>query len=290
MTTDATDLEKLQILDLDALRSTLGEIAPAYQGARPFPHIMFEQFLNPAVVEEAIAEFPPVASDEWNAYAHINERKFSNTDPSSWGPTLQQILAVLNSDEFVAFLSELTGIEGLFADPSLEGGGLHQSTRGGFLNVHADFTVHPLHKNWHRRANLLVYFNEDWKPEYGGDLELWATDMSTCTERVAPLANRAVVFTTNVDSFHGHPDPMTCPEAMARRSLALYYFTLDDDAVVRSTEYRARPGDGVHGALIWADKQILRGFDWAKRNLGLSDDTARKILGWIEKIKPSSSN
>ena len=285
----STDLAKTQVLDLDRLTAELSEVAPAYQSATPFPHIVFEDFLNPSVVAPAIAEFPSVASPEWNAYAHVNERKFSNTDPASWGPTLQQILATLNSVEFGAYLSKLTGIEGLFADPSLEGGGLHQSTRGGFLNVHADFTVHPQHKNWHRRANLLVYFNEDWKPEYGGDLELWATDMSVCADKVAPLANRAVIFSTEVDSFHGHPEPMTCPEGMARRSLALYYFTLDDDAPVRSTEYRARPGDGLHGGLIWADKQVLRGFDWAKRNLGLSDETARKVLGWVEKLKPGGS-
>ena len=59
----------------------------------------------------------------------------------------------------------------------LEGGGLHQSPAGGFLNIHADFTVHPHHRNWQRRANLLLYLNDDWKPEYGGDLELWTKDM-----------------------------------------------------------------------------------------------------------------
>ena len=44
-------------------------------------------------------------------------------------------------------------------DDSLEGAGLHQSGRGGFLNVHADFTVHPKQRTWRRRVNLLIYFN-----------------------------------------------------------------------------------------------------------------------------------
>ena len=273
------------VLDFEALRSGLATTAVAYQSDQPFPHIVFESFLNPAIVTGAISEFPDVASEEWKAYAHVNERKFSNTDPESWGPTLKSILEVLNSDEFVAYVSELTGIEGLFADPSLQGGGLHQSTRDGYLNVHADFTVHPHHQDWRRRVNLLVYFNEDWDPAWGGELELWSKDMKACVERIRPIANRAVVFTTDVDSFHGHPEPMTCPEGTARRSLALYYFVLDDDAVVRSTEYRARPGDGAKAITIFADKQVLRIYDWIKRHLGLSDDFAYKVLQKVDRFR-----
>ena len=70
--------------------------------------------------------------------------------------------AELNKEEFVSALSELTGIKGLKPDPSLEGGGLHQTQRGGFLNIHADFTVHPHKRNWRRRVTVLVYLNDDW--------------------------------------------------------------------------------------------------------------------------------
>ena len=288
MTSSAEAASRSQVIDLDALRARLPELAATYAAGDPFAHIAFEDFLNPAIVADAIAEFPDTASDEWKAYAHVNERKFSNTDPDSWGPTLQSILAALNSDEFVAFVGELTGIEGLFADPSLEGGGLHQSMRGGFLNVHADFTVHPHHQTWRRRANILVYFNEDWDPAWGGDLELWSRDMKICAVKIAPVANRAVIFTTEADTFHGHPEPMTLPEGMARRSLALYYFSLDEHAVVQSTEYRARPGDGAHAFAIWADKHLLRMFDWSKRHLGVTDEQARKVLDLIDRLKGSS--
>ena len=182
-------------------------------------------------------------------------------------------------------LCELTGIEGLFADPSLDGGGLHRSTTGGFLNVHADFTVHPHHSDWRRRVNLLLYFNEDWPAEFGGDLELWSSDMRECQASIAPLGNRCVVFTTDVDSFHGHPEPMRCPPGVNRQSLALYYFTHEERPFVRSTEYRARPSDGLRGALIYADKQVLRGYDWAKRRLGVADEAAFKLLGRLDRFR-----
>lgn len=273
------------VLDLEALERQLDVLTSRYEGASPFPHIVIEDFLLPAVAARAISEFPPLDVENWNPYSHANERKFSQTDPETWGPSLQSILAELNSDRFVSFLSSLTGFEGLFADDSLEGGGLHQSTTGGFLNVHADFTVHPHHRTWQRRVNLLLYLNDDWDQEYGGYLELWSRDMKECVKSIAPVANRAVIFTTDMDSFHGHPEPMTCPPGTSRKSLALYYFTVETAPTVRSTEYRARPGDGLHSVAIYADKQLLRAYDWTKRRLGLSDQTAKQLLKRIERLR-----
>ena len=249
MTDSATAGNLHEVIDLPALNAQLPALKAAYAAGAPFPHIAFEDFLNPDILADAIAEFPASDSEEWKAYAHVNERKFSNTHPETWGPTLQSILGALNSDEFIAFVGELTGIEGMFAD-----------------------------------------FNEDWDPSWGGDLELWSRDMKTCGKKVAPIANRSVIFTTEADTFHGHPEPMTLPEGRARRSLALYYFSVDDHAVVQSTEYRARPSDGnAHGFAIWADKHLLRAFDWSKRHLGVSDDQARKVLDLIDRLKGSRS-
>jgi Rps23 Pro-64 3,4-dihydroxylase Tpa1-like proline 4-hydroxylase len=287
MTTDTSfDDTMARVLDIDRLEQEADELHARYMRADPYPHIVFDDFLRPEAVAAAIEEFPPLDPAQWNNYLHANERKFSNTDPETWGPNLQDILTVLNSPRFVAFVGTLIGVEHLLPDPTLEGGGLHQSTAGGFLNVHADFTVHPHSRKLQRRANILLYLNPDWKPEYGGDLEIWSRDMTRCVEKVSPVANRVLIFSTEQDSFHGHPDPMTCPEGMARRSMALYYFSLEDDPVVRSTEYRARPDDGGLQALaIWADKLLLRAYDWAKRHLGLSDDLAQKLLAGTDRFR-----
>jgi hypothetical protein len=275
----------LPVLDMDRLERNVERLHAEYQAATPYPHIVIDDFLDWGAVKAAIAEFPPLDPERWNNYLHVNERKFSNTDPDTWGPTLQRILEELNSPRFVQFVGRLLGDDNLIADPSLEGGGLHQSTRGGFLNIHADFTVHPHNRNWQRRANILLYLNDEWKPEYGGDLELWSADMKECVQKVSPVANRVLIFTTDPTSFHGHPEPMPCPEGMARRSLALYYFSVEEDPLVRSTEYRARPGDGAHGVLIFADTQMLRAYDWMKRHLGLSDRFASKLLAYRDRFR-----
>ncbi len=276
----------LPLLDMDHLEQNVERLHSDYQSAAPYPHIVIDDFLEPEAVKAAIAEFPPLDPEQWTNYLHVNERKFSNTDPSTWGPTLQRILEELNSPRFVRFIGNLLGVDNLIADPSLEGGGLHQSTRGGFLNIHADFTVHPHNRKWQRRANILLYLNEDWKPEYGGDLELWSADMKECVEKVSPMANRVLIFTTDATSFHGHPEPMRCPEGVARRSLALYYFTRrggPDGPLDRLSVSTGRRG--ARASSSSPIQQMLRAYDWAKRHLGISDQMASKLLGYRDRIR-----
>ncbi len=256
-----------------------------YQAAVPFPHIILENLLDSGILDTALAEFPGIESTAWIHYLHLNEKKFGKTDRQSFGPTLQAIVHELNSPRFVEFLSRLTGIEGLFPDDSLEGGGLHQIPPGGFLNVHADFTVHPHHRTWRRRVNLLLYLNKDWEDSYGGHLELWDQQMKRRVHWIAPLFNRSVIFNTDADSFHGHPDPLTCPAGRTRKSMAFYYFTKEASPPrVRSTEYRARPGDGVKGIGIYLDKMVLRFYDGVKRTLGFDDQWASRTLAAIERF------
>ena len=140
------------------------------------------------------------------------------------GAAATEILDSLLTPEFIAFLEDLTGIAHLRPDPSHALGGLHVSPPGAFQGLHRDFRRHPVTREYHR-VNVLVYLNSDWLPEYGGDLELWSSDMSTCGQRIHPLAGRMVIFETSNTSGHGIPDPIKCPAGRARLSLASYYYT-----------------------------------------------------------------
>ena len=268
-----------QAIDLDSLAERMAGLRARYRSASPFPHIALDGFLSAEVGLAAEAEIPPAHRDHWVNYVHANERKFANNDPTTWGPTLQAVWRELTSPRFVNVLSELTGIDDLVTDDSLEGAGLYQTRSGGFLNIHADFTVHPHQRHLRRRVNLLVYLNEDWPASYGGDLELWSRDMKTREEVIAPIGNRAVIFTTGADTWHGHPEPLRCPPDRARRSLAIYYYTVEDAPVARSTEYRSRPGDGTKSILIYLDNELVRAYDWLKRRVGLSDERTSRLLG-----------
>lgn len=270
----------------------VSSLANVYQNNRPFPHIQLTGFLDPEVARSIAAEFPGAGTEAWTQYKHHNENKLGMAKRELFPPQLGAVADELNSPEFVAWLSHLTGIPGLVADPSLEGGGLHQSGRGGFLNMHTDFSMHHYHKNWRRRVNVIVYLNPGWKEEWGGAIEFWEKNekgaMKACAAKYPPLLNDAVIFTTDDRSLHGFPDPLTCPDAESRKSLAFYYYTAEDHAspVAHSTDYFARPQDGVKEKfLIWLDTKAVDLYSRAKARLGFSDEFASKILGFLSRKK-----
>jgi hypothetical protein len=267
------------IIDSGKWAALAREHAAAYQAAEPYPHAQFDHFLEPWAAEKAMHAFPKVGGQGWIHYLHVNEKKHGLNKMDRIPGFLQEVIRVLNSEAFVRYLSELTGIPGLLPDPSLEGGGLHQSQRGGFLNIHADFTVHPHRRNWRRRVNVLVYLNEGWLEEYGGELELWSRDMKACVRKISPVFNRCVIFNTDEDSYHGLPEPINCPENMTRKSIALYYFTEEESAPrKRATNYRARPGDGLRAVWIYLDKQLVNVYNTVKGRLGINDDFVSRVL------------
>lgn len=269
----------MSVFDYQRFRSSLHQDKESYSGAEVFPHIVIENFLEGEVLNNALADFPAISDQGWIHYIHFNENKGGLNKRELIPPSLGAIIDELNSPEFVQYLSELTGIPDLVPDPSLEGGGLHQIKPGGFLNIHADFTAHPHNRLWRRRVNVLVYLNHDWKEEYGGKLELWTKDMKRSFKKVAPLFNRCVIFNTDTDSYHGHPEPLTCPADRTRKSIALYYFTEEKTPPVKiATNYHARPGDGAKAILIWLDKKALSIYNRLKGLLGINDDFASKIL------------
>jgi 2OG-Fe(II) oxygenase superfamily len=135
----------------------------------------------------------------------------------------------LNSASVLKSLESLTGEGPLISDPFFDGGGLHQIERGGHLSIHSDFAK-PRHLPIFRRLNLIIYLNKDWKEGFGGSLELWSRDGKQKVKSVLPVANRAVIFTTDTTSYHGHPEPVNCPPNMSRRSLALYYYSVQPPA------------------------------------------------------------
>lgn len=231
-------------LDPDECRAFGKSLAERYQTASPFPHIVIDDFIEADVLKAVLAEFP--ASNNKTYFDRDQERlKFQYQPHESSSGLIRNLFAELNSQAFLGFLEEMTGMKGLISDPHFEGGGLHETKRGGHLGVHADFNIHGQLKV-ERKLNLLIYLNENWEDEYGGQLELWDQQMKGCEVRVKPVFGRAVVFTTALDSFHGHPDPLSCPPERSRRSIATYYYSAPEGGLAalpkRTTNFQARPG------------------------------------------------
>jgi Rps23 Pro-64 3,4-dihydroxylase Tpa1-like proline 4-hydroxylase/glycosyltransferase involved in cell wall biosynthesis len=205
-----------------------------YNQAQPFPHIVIDNFLPPSILNGVIDDFRNHNDWGWDNSQYSQQHQVKKFF-SPWNENGNNILPIntklilnyLNSPETVSMLEKLTGIDGLIADPTLLGGGMHKIDSGGKLSIHADSRKHAVTGNY-RRINLLVYLNKNWNSEWGGSLQLWNNDMTTMVQDIQPFFNRVVIFNTGGDTYHGHPHVLNTPEGVSRISLALYYYTKEN--------------------------------------------------------------
>jgi len=257
-------------LPLPRMEALAASARATYAEAKPFPHVVFDDFFDPRLLELVLEEFPKPGEIPWQRFDTGQEIKLASSREASFGPATRLLLYHLNSMTFLKFLSSVTGIENLISDPGFEGGGLHQIVRGGKLGVHADFNKHR-DFGLDRRLNLLLYLNRDWREEYGGHLQLWNRDMSRCEAKVLPIFNRVMLFGTSDFTYHGHPDPLQCPDGMSRKSLALYYFSngrpAEEITGGHSTIFRPRNENDFRPTIGQRTRDLARAIDQRTRDL-----------------------
>lgn len=219
-----------------------------FLSSEPFSNIVIDGLFDKSFLSEIELQYPGRDTVQWWKYDNHFEKKLACNRIDEMPQCIQKFFNLVNSREFVKNLEMLTGIEMLIADPSLNGGGLHRIERGGKLDIHADYNFHKT-TGWRRRLNMITFLNNDWKEEYGGHTEFWNKDMSKCVTKILPVFNRTVIFAVDDDSYHGHPEPLSCPTNRSRMSLATYYYTLYDgdveDIEYRSTDFKRRPDDDI---------------------------------------------
>lgn len=224
---------------LDPVRLALGLTqAQGYRTRHPFPHAVLRDCFDPDLLKLVASQFPGLDSPAWDGFkdGRVESKKHASNKLGLFQAELATVLIELNTAYFLDWLERLTGIQGLIPDPYFLGGGIHATERGGHLGIHTDFNRH-----WKlgldRRLNVLIYLNEDWHSSWGGELALYERQVATPgsnhpwtpSERpvvwVPPVLGTMVVFDTSPWSFHGHSEPLACPDGVLRKSLALYYYT-----------------------------------------------------------------
>jgi len=220
------DIENIISKNFLDLKSVAKSEKINYLKAQPFPSIVFNDFFKEDYLDTILKDFPDLAKlKESQNYNVKNEIKLSNNNYDKFPQKIKSFIDFLNSDIFLNFLQEVTSVEEkLIADPNLEGGGLHEIKNGGILKVHTDFNRHPF-LDLDRRINVLIYLNKFWKDSFKGHLELWDKDMTRCVKKILPSFNTMAIFSTTDFSNHGHPEHISCPENLSRKSIALYYFS-----------------------------------------------------------------
>ena len=217
-----------------ATEDRLNALQTEFAQAQPFPHIVIDDFFNAELAHALENEFPIQQGESnkevwqslgWHVYDNPIEGKLAFDHIQALDECFQTAWNALESPDTVARLRKITGIQDLETDPHVHGAGLHYHPTHGRLELHLDYSIHPI-SGMERRVNLIVYLNSDWQQEWGGDLQLWEGDAHQPTklaQRILPLFNRAVLFRTSDISWHGMPDDLQCPHNTGRKSLAIYF-------------------------------------------------------------------
>lgn len=254
------------------------EAAKSFQGAEPFPNMYIDDLLDEEFCKTLYDNFP-TAEQMRRHYEGLNEKKSEGSNFDQYHESFTQLREALAQKEFVEVLEKITGIDGLILPDDHRGTGVHQGTDGSFLDIHVDFSVHPV-LNLHRRLNLLIFFNKEWKDEYGGALELWDEKVKNLGAEIFPHYNRGAMFATSEISWHGY-DQINLPEGMKRNSFFTYYYTpISEENPVKyhDTIFKTRPNESKAKAVKTAAKESTKNFiKGAMRKLGMN-----KIFDKIE--------
>lgn len=248
--------EGLDVIPFAKVLETMDATAPTkFTEAHPFPYIYFDGLFDPAMIDTIHRQFRDLPDDYWEKN---NDQGIEVKWRSKWKSEYsipepaREIVRFLNSGIFLKSLSKLTGIPNLIPDPYYTGGGFNLIQRGGYLDVHADGNWHDAMRV-HRRLNLLLYLNSGWKREWGGELNFYDANAENVEAAVEPYGNRMAIFETHDFSYHGHPEPLQCPEGEGRTSIILYYYTSAERPGHQVSE--ERPHSALWRSKGWTDKR-----------------------------------
>ena len=261
---------------INKLKKSIGKLEK-----EPFDHIVIDDFLPNKLLKEIANNFPESKSNIWDVYNYEMQIKRASNKVTKFPSPARELFYFLNSYEFITPLCELLNIEKIISDPYFYGAGLHKIDSGGKLDIHADFSQMS-HLNLFRRANLIIYFNPGWKSNYGGDLELWNKDLSACKKSISPIGNRAVIFRTDTSSYHGHPKPLDTPPEVSRKSMAVYYYTIEKNDRVFGIDTRWRENQKQNMKLIYIYRRSIANALWKFSNK--VQNFSKKISKSFEKV------
>jgi len=202
-----------------------------FRMASPFPHLVIDDFLPIKLAKDLSKSISLKNAEKDEGWVvdnnkENNYKRFRLEDTRYMRSSLNKFASFVNSRDFVLFMEKISENESLIVDPYFIGGGAMITETGGFLNMHIDFNWHHKLQLW-RKINCIFYLTENWNPSWGGELYLSdSKNYDHNTKKVSPMFNRAIIFQTDGNSWHGHPYPLQCPCEIQRRVFSVFYYSI----------------------------------------------------------------
>ena len=231
------------------------ELQKKYRSHPDYSLLTLDNFIPRDLVALMAKELDEIPLEECKHFTRAGScmYEFNNVDRT---PVQDSVIHALHSSTFIKWLQEVTDTVDLIPDPHLIGAGYMKSFSGDSLKIHTDF-------NWndelrlHRMLSVVIYLNEEWEEDWGGQLQFYDTNRKKVHTKVPVGAGNCVIWNYNNFAFHGYPDPMQCPEGKSRKGIRLFYY------VSNAKHDDKHP---PHRSLYWYDEKTGTPYDqpWNK--------------------------
>ena len=217
------------------------------------PTFVLDDVLPEAWAREIYAAFP--GQDRMSFKNSMKERKHVAAQMNEHEPILEESVYAFQQPNVLKLIAEITGLRALESDAELYAGGISAMVKGSYLKPHLD-NSHDSKQDRYRVLNLLYYVTPDWRPEFGGSLEVWDKGPSGSPRAFPALFNRLVVMATNRTSWHSVSEIV----ADGRRCcVSNYYFSRvspDSADYFHATSFRGRPGERLKDLVMRGDNAV----------------------------------
>lgn len=221
-----------------------------FNNSVPTPLLVLDDFLPIEIAKDLSSELDSVNNLECRKFNRNGSYMEEYNDLSKL-PKAESVVEQLHSQSFMQWLSLVTGIQNLIPDPYLIGAGYSKSFKGDSLKNHIDFNWNDSLKLY-RVLTLIVYINENWQEDWGGHLKFTDFRSGDTLNKILIKWNRAAIWKHHENCFHGYPDPITCPENEARKTLRLFYYVSNQEPSVDNP---------AHRSLYWFDEKTNKPID-----------------------------
>ena len=198
-----------------------------FKSQKTFPYAVIDNFFSEKIAKKLEKEFPNYKDKNLHVYNNYCEVKKTLNIWNLFPSLTYNIFTILNSDKITKLISKKLKISNVISDQGLHGGGWGMLSKGGKLNPHLDYSLHPKIPA-QRKFNLIIFLSRSWKKNWGGELSFYLKNNANkkmpgkLFKKVLPKFNRAVIFDTSNYSWHGvEPVKGNC----IRKTIAVYYLT-----------------------------------------------------------------
>ena len=147
----------------------LGKYSMEFMYAKPYPHIILDNFLDESFFQNLVVENINLNKKEGSSFStDIETNKWTSKNVELNGG-ISKIVKELYDSRFVYQLSKLSGISDLFSTNvgNTALANYHEMYESGFLGTHVDHSSEP-DTGLPHVLNIILYLTKDWDLSWGG--------------------------------------------------------------------------------------------------------------------------